>query len=75
MTAFKCKMCGAPLEVEQGATSVTCDYCRTQQTLPRGSELIAPFAAQSAVFHCVVAPLGSATPARANSRRVHWAQS
>ncbi len=35
MTAFKCKMCGAPLEVEQGATSVTCDYCRTQQTLPR----------------------------------------
>lgn len=35
MTAFKCKMCGAPLEVEQGATSVICDYCRTRQTLPR----------------------------------------
>ena len=35
MTAFKCKMCGASLEVTEGATSVTCDYCRTQQTLPR----------------------------------------
>ena len=35
MTAFKCKMCGASLEVPAGATSVTCDYCRTQQTLPR----------------------------------------
>ena len=35
MTAFKCKMCGASLEVPEGATSVTCDYCRTQQTLPR----------------------------------------
>ena len=35
MTVFKCKMCGASLEVPEGATSVTCDYCRTQQTLPR----------------------------------------
>lgn len=35
MTAFKCKMCGASLEVPEGATSVTCDYCRTQQTLLR----------------------------------------
>lgn len=35
MAAFKCKMCGASLKVPEGATSVTCDYCRTQQTLPR----------------------------------------
>ena len=35
MTAFKCKMCGAPLEVAPGADAVTCDYCHTQQTLPR----------------------------------------
>jgi tetratricopeptide (TPR) repeat protein len=35
MTVFKCKMCGSPLEVAEGASTATCEYCRTQQTLPR----------------------------------------
>ena len=35
MAVFKCKMCGAPLEIEEGATIVKCKYCRAQQTLPR----------------------------------------
>ncbi len=35
MTVFKCKMCGGPLEVEPGASIITCDYCGSQQTLPK----------------------------------------
>ena len=35
MIAFKCKMCGAPLEFEEGATVGVCSYCGTMQTLPR----------------------------------------
>ena len=31
---FKCKMCGSPLELIEGATIATCSYCGTQQTLP-----------------------------------------
>lgn len=34
MTVFKCKMCGAPLEVG-GETTATCEYCGTAQTLPK----------------------------------------
>ncbi|MBQ8372681.1 MAG: tetratricopeptide repeat protein, partial [Clostridia bacterium] len=33
MSVFKCKMCGAALEVEDGKDIVKCDYCRTTQTL------------------------------------------
>lgn len=32
---FKCKMCGGGLEVTPGATVAECEYCGTQQTLPR----------------------------------------
>ena len=35
MPIFECKNCGASLEVEPGATVVTCDYCHSTQTLPR----------------------------------------
>ncbi len=35
MATFECKNCGASLEVEPGATVVTCDYCHSTQTLPR----------------------------------------
>lgn len=35
MAVFKCKMCGGALEIQQNATVVTCDYCGTQQTLPK----------------------------------------
>ena len=38
MTVFKCKMCGATLEAEEGKSVVTCDYCGSVQTLPSSRE-------------------------------------
>ena len=35
MITFKCKMCGGALEITSGATVIECEYCGTQQTLPR----------------------------------------
>ena len=35
MTIFKCKMCGGALEIENGASVATCEYCGTQETLPK----------------------------------------
>lgn len=35
MAAFKCKMCGGALEIQQGVTVVECDYCGATQTLPK----------------------------------------
>jgi len=35
MSTFNCKMCGGTLEIQSNATVVTCDYCGTQQTLPK----------------------------------------
>ncbi len=35
MAVFKCKMCGASLDVSVGTTVLTCDYCGTTQTLPK----------------------------------------
>lgn len=35
MTIFKCKMCGGTLEIKNNETVVTCEYCGTQQTLPK----------------------------------------
>ncbi|MBE6703602.1 MAG: TIR domain-containing protein [Ruminococcaceae bacterium] len=35
MAVFKCKMCGAPLELVENMTVTTCDHCGVQQTLPR----------------------------------------
>ncbi|MBE6911981.1 MAG: toll/interleukin-1 receptor domain-containing protein [Ruminococcaceae bacterium] len=35
MALFKCKMCGGALEISNNETVVTCEYCGTQQTLPR----------------------------------------
>ncbi len=35
MAVFKCKMCGAPLNIEDGKSIVECEYCGTKQTLPR----------------------------------------
>ena len=34
MIIYKCKMCGGNLNVQQGDKVVTCEYCRTQQTVP-----------------------------------------
>ena len=35
MTAFKCKMCGGALEINNNKTVATCEYCGTSQTLPK----------------------------------------
>ena len=35
MSVFRCKMCGATLKLSDNLTFTTCDYCLTQQTLPR----------------------------------------
>ncbi len=35
MSVFKCKMCGGALEVEANQTTAVCEYCGTNQTLPR----------------------------------------
>ena len=35
MTIFKCKMCGGALEIKNNETVATCEYCGTQQTLPK----------------------------------------
>ena len=34
MAIFRCKMCGGDLEVIDGASSCTCEFCGTQQTIP-----------------------------------------
>ena len=35
MSIFKCKMCGGTLEINDNETVATCEYCGTQQTLPK----------------------------------------
>ena len=35
MAIFKCKMCGGDLEITEGQSVCTCEYCGTEQTLPR----------------------------------------
>ena len=35
MALFKCKMCGGTLEINNNETVATCEYCGTQQTLPK----------------------------------------
>ncbi len=38
MLILKCKMCGGNLNVEEGATICTCEYCGTTQTIPNINE-------------------------------------
>ena len=35
MAVFKCKMCGGDLAIQSGESVGTCNYCATQQTLPK----------------------------------------
>ena len=35
MAIFRCKMCGGALEIQDTQSIATCEYCGTQQTLPR----------------------------------------
>lgn len=37
MALFKCKMCGGTLETDDKSVA-TCEYCGTQQTLPRADD-------------------------------------
>ena len=38
MTLFRCKMCGGSLEVFEGSSTAVCEYCGSQQTLPKLSD-------------------------------------
>lgn len=38
MAIFKCKMCGGTLEITENQTVCECEYCGTQQTLPKLSD-------------------------------------
>lgn len=35
MSVFKCKICGGSLEIDKNQTTALCEYCGTEQTLPR----------------------------------------
>ena len=35
MSTLKCKMCGGTLEINENETTATCEYCGTEQTLPK----------------------------------------
>lgn len=35
MAVFKCKMCGGTLEIGENQSIATCEFCGTQQTLPK----------------------------------------
>ena len=35
MSVFRCKMCGGTLEVNESQTVAVCEYCGTEQTLPK----------------------------------------
>lgn len=35
MAVFKCKMCGGQLEITEGISVCTCEYCGTEQTIPK----------------------------------------
>ena len=38
MAVFKCKMCGGSLEIADNQSVATCEYCGTQQTLPKAND-------------------------------------
>lgn len=38
MSLFKCKMCGADLEINEGASIAECEYCGTKQTVPKAMD-------------------------------------
>lgn len=38
MAVFKCKMCGGQLEISENMSICECEYCGTQQTLPKSDD-------------------------------------
>lgn len=39
MAVFRCKMCGGTLEIKDGMSVATCEYCGSKQTIPKLSSL------------------------------------
>ena len=40
MAVFKCKMCGGNLDISDGLSVTTCEYCGTKQTVPKAKDEI-----------------------------------
>ena len=40
MSVFKCKMCGGNLEIVEGSSVVTCEYCGTTQTISKTRDAV-----------------------------------
>ena len=38
MSVFKCKMCGGSLDISDGVSVATCEYCGTKQTVPKSKD-------------------------------------
>lgn len=38
MAVFKCKMCGGDLNVIEGKSSCTCEFCGTEQSIPTAND-------------------------------------
>lgn len=38
MAVFKCKMCGGSLDISDGVSVSTCEYCGTKQTVPKSRD-------------------------------------
>ena len=38
MAKYKCKMCGAPLDVQEGQTVITCEFCGSKQTVANAND-------------------------------------
>lgn len=38
MSTLKCKMCGGTLEINENETTATCEYCGTEQTIPKTTD-------------------------------------
>ena len=38
MAVYRCKSCGAALEIKEGQSVVTCDYCDVVQTVPKAND-------------------------------------
>ena len=38
MAVVSCKMCGGDLNVSEGVSVIECEYCGTQQTLPKTTD-------------------------------------
>ncbi len=38
MAVFKCKMCGGSLDISEGVSVATCEYCGTKQTVPKSRD-------------------------------------